>query len=328
MLHYQLTAPYLVKKDGSIVFSALKAFALSGLPAKATDALQALSEGVEAQVYEKWRIQCGSLLQILESRDLVRAFEKPELDGQDEKTFNYLCAVSSAPKEAWGKIQSAHIVLLGCGGIGAVCAESLAGMGFRHFTCIDFDNVAPSNLNRQTLFCHEDIGQPKTQALKRRLLERRPQLEVETIHYRIESVANLRECVPASATLMLVGIDQPPLLSKIWSLEMSLERGLACIFTGVGLQSATVGPLLCDHASMRLYKEHLEREAAHFDLAKTRPILPSLGAANLTACAIVSHDIFRFVSSCEAPLTTNRQLLLKLNDLVSRVIYDGGSDAQ
>ena len=58
----------------------------------------------------------------------------------------------------------AHVVLIGCGGIGSPALQYLAAAGVGTLTLIDDDTVEASNLQRQTIFATLDIGRPKAEA--------------------------------------------------------------------------------------------------------------------------------------------------------------------
>lgn len=62
------------------------------------------------------------------------------------------------------------ILVIGIGGVGGTAVEALARSGFKKFILIDSDKVDVSNLNRQVLFTAEDIGKPKVEVAKKRLL--------------------------------------------------------------------------------------------------------------------------------------------------------------
>jgi len=64
-------------------------------------------------------------------------------------------------------IRATHLLIAGCG-IGSSFAESALRLGFENVTLADGDTVSAHNLNRQN-FTAEDIGQPKVQALAKRL---------------------------------------------------------------------------------------------------------------------------------------------------------------
>lgn len=71
-------------------------------------------------------------------------------------------------KEDQQAIKSFGIILAGCG-IGSNIAECALRIGFENITLIDGDTVELTNLNRQN-YLKSDVGAPKTDALKKRLL--------------------------------------------------------------------------------------------------------------------------------------------------------------
>jgi len=102
-------------------------------------------------------------------------------------------------------ITQAHVVLIGCGGIGSPALQYLAAAGVGRLTLIDDDTVEASNLQRQTIFAPDDIGQPKAEAAARWLCRFDPALKVIAHQTRITP-----ENAPAliqGATLILDGCD-------------------------------------------------------------------------------------------------------------------------
>lgn len=67
------------------------------------------------------------------------------------------------------KLKQAHVLLIGCGGLGGIAANLLYRAGLGRLTLVDGDQVDGSNLQRQALFWPEDIGQNKAQVLAQRL---------------------------------------------------------------------------------------------------------------------------------------------------------------
>ncbi len=74
-------------------------------------------------------------------------------------------------------IQSSKVGIGGAGGLGSNCALALVRTGFKNFEIIDKDVVDASNLNRQD-YTLKDIGRPKVEALKDRLLSINPDADV------------------------------------------------------------------------------------------------------------------------------------------------------
>jgi len=76
------------------------------------------------------------------------------------------------------RLQNSKIVLFGVGGVGSWCAESLIRSGIKELTIVDFDDVAPSNINRQLPALQSTIGQPKAQVMAKRLLDINPEAQI------------------------------------------------------------------------------------------------------------------------------------------------------
>lgn len=98
------------------------------------------------------------------------------------------------------KIAKASVGIMGLGGLGSVVAVALARIGVGHLLLADFDVVEPSNLNRQQYFI-DQIGMPKTDALKENLTRINPYIAVNTIKKRLteESIPVLFKDVNALA---------------------------------------------------------------------------------------------------------------------------------
>ena len=64
---------------------------------------------------------------------------------------------------------NAHVLVIGSGGLGSPALLYLASSGVGTIGIADFDIIDISNLQRQVLFCQEEIGAPKVDAAHRRL---------------------------------------------------------------------------------------------------------------------------------------------------------------
>jgi len=88
--------------------------------------------------------------------------------------------------ESLQAIVKPHILITGLGGVGGYVAEMLARIGFSKLTLLDHDVVSPSNLNRQIIALHSNIGQPKTEVLAQRLKDINPDIELILLNQFLE----------------------------------------------------------------------------------------------------------------------------------------------
>jgi len=80
--------------------------------------------------------------------------------------------------EAMERIRIKRVIIFGVGGVGSWCAECLVREGIMHLTLVDSDVVCVTNCNRQLMATTKTIGEPKVEALRRRLLEINPEAEI------------------------------------------------------------------------------------------------------------------------------------------------------
>lgn len=79
------------------------------------------------------------------------------------------------------KLNQAHVIVFGVGGVGGYVVEALVRSGIGHITIVDNDVISLSNLNRQIIATQETIGQKKVDVMKKRILSIHPECEVTTL---------------------------------------------------------------------------------------------------------------------------------------------------
>lgn len=79
------------------------------------------------------------------------------------------------------QFSKAHICVIGIGGVGSWCAESLVRSGIGEITLIDLDEICVSNTNRQLHTLSSTIGQSKVDVMTNRLREINPECNIHSI---------------------------------------------------------------------------------------------------------------------------------------------------
>lgn len=83
--------------------------------------------------------------------------------------------------EKMGRLQRAHVLVVGLGGVGAYVAEMICRAGVGRMTIVDADTVQPTNINRQLPALHTTIGRQKAEVLEARFKDINPELELRVL---------------------------------------------------------------------------------------------------------------------------------------------------
>lgn len=84
-------------------------------------------------------------------------------------------------KEAIEKLQNAHVLIVGLGGIGSFAGEFVCRAGVGTMTIIDGDVFDPTNKNRQLTALDSTIGRNKAVVLAERLKDINPELKLNVL---------------------------------------------------------------------------------------------------------------------------------------------------
>ena len=83
--------------------------------------------------------------------------------------------------DALERLQKAHVLVVGLGGVGSFAAEFLARSGVGRLTIVDGDVVDPTNRNRQLQALSSTHGQKKAWLMRDRILDINPECQVDAI---------------------------------------------------------------------------------------------------------------------------------------------------
>ena len=128
------------------------------------------------------------------------------------------------------RLLTAHVALIGAGGIGSPAIQYLAAAGVGRLTVIDDDRVALSNLQRQTLFATRDVGAHKV-AMAANVVQR--------LNPDVRVTPQVSRFTPESAPGLLEGVDV--LIDGSDSFATRLAASDAATAARVPLISAAVG---------------------------------------------------------------------------------------
>jgi adenylyltransferase/sulfurtransferase len=75
-------------------------------------------------------------------------------------------------------LKEAKVLVVGAGGLGCPVLQYLAAAGVGKIGIVDQDGVEPSNLHRQVLYTHDDIGEAKVNVASQKLKRLNPYIEI------------------------------------------------------------------------------------------------------------------------------------------------------
>ena len=148
----------------------------------------------------------------------------------------------------WGqagqdRLARAKVLLVGCGALGSVIANTLVRAGVGYLKLVDRDYLEWNNLQRQVLYDEEDVrrGWPKAMAAAKRLRQINSQVEIEPLAIDFE-YRNARQLAD-QCDLILDGTDN--FETRFLMNDLAWETGTPWVYGGcVGAegQSMTIVP--------------------------------------------------------------------------------------
>ena len=135
------------------------------------------------------------------------------------------------------RLAASHVAIIGCGGLGSNAAAMLVRCGVGELTLIDFDFVEESNLNRQ-MFFRDQLGSPKTSALRDTLLRIRPHVVLH-VHQECVTAENLADLV-GDADVVIEAADRAEVKAMVANTALTVlpETPLVSASGLAGIDSA------------------------------------------------------------------------------------------
>lgn len=105
--------------------------------------------------------------------------ELPALEHDEVARYSRHLILPEVGMEGQRKLKAASVLCIGAGGLGSPALLYLAAAGIGRLGIVDFDVVDVSNLQRQVIHGTPDVGRPKLESARDRVLEINPHAKVE-----------------------------------------------------------------------------------------------------------------------------------------------------
>ncbi len=127
------------------------------------------------------------------------------------------------------RLQSAHVCVIGIGGVGSWAVEALARSAVGAITLVDLDDVCVSNVNRQLHALDGTVGRPKVEVMAERVRAINPGGVVHAVQTFFTD-ANSAELLAPGFSYVIDAIDSPT--KKAFLIGRCFERSIPVITVG------------------------------------------------------------------------------------------------
>lgn len=228
-----------------------------------------------------------------------------------KQRYSRLVSIPEIGGEGVRKLNASHVLMIGCGALGSMCAMYLAASGVGHLTIADFDTIDISNLQRQLFFTEQDLGRSKAQVLASRINGLNSETEVTVLEKLIRSVYDLGDIT--AYDVIIDGSDNPH--TKLLTDRLSADSDVPCVIAGVRGFECQI--MTCVPGSVR-YADVFGEDAAFsgFTPCSIGGVLgPTAGVAASLQCA----EAVKIIAGTGKPLT-DRLLAMNLLDMSVNVL--------
>lgn len=314
-----------------------------GVELPATEAFEALLDAlstapleVEARRRLRDRMACDDqLVDVLIGRlmdtGLIERFDPAQQNGaRFDRQLHFFDALAPVKDHAESigrqeRLAGAHVLILGLGGIGHQVALSLAAAGVGTLTLVDGDVVEESNLHRQILFSHADIGRYKVMAAYDGLMRVAPTCRIHTRNTMVSTQDDWIDLIGSMPGVrhVMISADRPVQLVN-WVSDARTVFDYHCIKCGYMNTQGLIGPLL--GPGTKGYEELFDAWGPMIDAQpeairtlNERAVAPTMAASNAIMANIAALELIKHITGAGELTLLGQRLLLDLTNYTTRI---------
>lgn len=215
--------------------------------------------------------------------------------------------------KAQAQLEKARVVVVGLGALGSVASDLFARAGIGSLSLIDRDVVELSNLQRQTLYCEEDVGKPKAECAKSKLRQINSKI-ILTSHITDLNHQNI-ESLLIDNDLILDCTDN--LYTRFLINEFSRKTGIPWVYSAV----------IKDHGNVLAITKDTPCLRCVFGEPETIETCDTIGVLNTITNAIASIAVNESIKILTNQFTGQDLVNLNINTLrLTKITPEYGSD--
>jgi len=144
------------------------------------------------------------------TRELISpaAVAEVQLSHEEVRRYSRHLIMPEVGVQGQRKLKAASVLLIGAGGLGSPLAMYLAAAGIGRIGLVDYDVVDYSNLQRQAIHGTSDVGRPKLESARARIVDINPHVQVDCYEVPLTSSNALEIFAPYD--IVIDGTDNFP----------------------------------------------------------------------------------------------------------------------
>lgn len=194
------------------------------------------------------------------------------------------------------RLHRSKVIILGVGGVGGWCAESLVRSGVGELTLVDNDTVCVTNINRQLQATTRNVGKSKVGELRERLLSIHPRVRIEVVED-VYQASNRDRFDLHAYDYVIDAIDsythKMELIEHAWEVGARLfsSMGAASRMDSTKVRTASLWEARMDPFA-KILRKGLRRRGFHGDFQCVYSEEPAIPPVEHTSVACGTHQCF------------------------------------
>lgn len=185
------------------------------------------------------------------------------------------------------KLQNAHVVVIGAGGLGSPVLTYLGCAGVGSIKIVDLDTIALSNLNRQFFYSESEVGQYKAKLAAKRISDQNPHIKVTAVCEKV-TLDNVASIV-AGATVIVDCVDN--IDTRIIVNEYAMTHDIPLVEAGIDGMYGFVTAIRPSSACLGCM--------GFLDATITKSEIPTLGATAGVIGSLQANECIKIILGLE-----------------------------
>ncbi|MBT2282180.1 ThiF family adenylyltransferase [Paenibacillus polymyxa] len=242
------------------------------------------------------------VLERLNSVGLVN-YEKVESSNKFSRTLSYFSLFTAYPVTLLEKVRNAHIIILGCGGLGARLALDLAALNPNQITLVDPDIVDATNIQRMFWLSDSDVGKYKVDVLKKLINDISPQTVV-TIYPKCAELYIKTERFSGDFIFVTADGEDGAIQLRIGTILK--DSGIAHMVMGYWESTLVVGPIVDSNSLWNLTDLYQKGDKFERNQYQRDFIPPSVGFSNSIVAGVAINEWIKYLEYKNTKLLLNQ----------------------